>query len=288
MGQGVKEAPGFAPPDTLTVRSNLPLIAAAVAACVGLLVVQLLLIGRFELSFDEAYYTLWSRRLAWGYYDHPPMIAAWIRASTALFGSSEFGVRAFGTLVVGALPAVISLAAWRLFGSIRIAALASLMWVGMPLVAVAPLATPDAPLVVWWTLGLAALVEIWRAGRPLWWLALGLALGLALLSKFTAAFFAAGVALALLTTPSLRRWLVSPAPYAAALLGLAIFAPFLVWNAENNWPTFAKQLGRVPARAFVPEHLVEFVFSQICLMNPLVFVAAVAATGAVFAARSST
>ena len=53
--------------------------------------------------------------------------------------------------------------------------------------------TPDAPLVVFWTLGLAALVELWRTGQRRWLIALGLALGLALQSKFTAAFFAAGV-----------------------------------------------------------------------------------------------
>ncbi len=286
MRQDANEAPGFPPAaEPGRASNNRPLIAGAVAACLGLLLVQLLLIGRIELTFDEAYYTLWSRRLAWGYYDHPPMVAAWIRASTTLFGPSEFGVRALGTLIAGALPAVIAAVAWRLFGSIRVAALASLMWVGMPLVAEAPLATPDSPLVVWWMLGLAALVEIWRTGRTVWWLALGVAFGLALLSKFTAAFFGAGVALALLTTPSLRRWLASPAPYGAALVGLAVFAPFLLWNAEHDWATFAKQLGRVPARAFAPQFLVEFVLLQIGLMNPLVFVAAAAAVGATLCTR---
>jgi 4-amino-4-deoxy-L-arabinose transferase-like glycosyltransferase len=263
-----------------------PIVIAAAAACLGLLALQLALIGRIELTFDEAYYALWSRRLAWGYLDHPPMVAAWIRASTTLFGPSEFGVRALGTLILGAMPALVALTAWRLFGSIRVAALASLMWVAMPLAAGAVIVTPDTPLVVFWTLGMAALVEVWRTGRAVWWLALGLALGLALLSKFTAAFLAAGVALALLTTPSLRRWSTSSAPYATAMIAAAIFAPFLMWNAEHGWATFAKQLGRVPAHGFSPQYLVEFVLSQIGLMNPLVFLAVVAAIGAVFSARA--
>ena len=228
---------------------------------------------------------MWSRRLAWGYLDHPPMVAAWIRASTALFGPSEFGVRALGTLILGATPALVALTAWRLFGSIRVAALASLMWVAMPLVAGAAIVTPDTPLVVFWTLALAALVEVWRTRRAAWWLALGLALGLALLSKFTAAFLAAGVALALLTTPSLRRWFASVAPYAGAALALAVFAPFVLWNAEHGWATFAKQLGRAPVRGFSPQYLIEFVVSQIGLMNPLVFLAVVAAIGAALSAR---
>ncbi len=278
-------APRSPAADATNWAANRGIVIAAAAACLGLLGLQLLLIGRIELTFDEAYYVLWSRRLAWGYYDHPPMVAAWIRASTALFGPSEFGVRALGTLILGATPALVSLMAWRLFGSIRVAALASLMWVAMPLAAGAAIVGPDTPLVVLWALASAALIEVWRTGRAVWWLALGLALGLALLSKFTAAFLAVGVALALATTPSLRRWFASGAPYAAAALALAIFAPFLVWNAEHGWTTFAKQLGRAPAHGFAPQYLVEFVASQIGLMNPLVLLAVVAAIGATLSAR---
>src|SRR5271169_3951294 len=104
------------------------LVVVAAAVCLAMLAAQLWLIGRVELTFDEAYYTLWSRNLAWGYLDHPPMIAAWIRASTFLFGPTEFGVRALNTLVVGVLPALIAAIAWRLFRSIEIAALAALLW----------------------------------------------------------------------------------------------------------------------------------------------------------------
>ena len=123
---------------------------------------QALAAERLELTFDEAYYTLWSRSLSFGYLDHPPMVALLIRASTSLFGGSEFGVRALSLLVVGAMPALIAFIAWRLFGSAEKAALAALMWIAMPLVSIgAVFVTPDAPLVVFWTLGLL------RPGRAL-------------------------------------------------------------------------------------------------------------------------
>src|SRR5262249_52588939 len=137
--------------------------------------------------------------------------------------------------------------------------------------------TPDAPLVVFWTLGLAALTELWRTGKARWLMALGLALGLALQSKFTAAFFAVGVGVALVATPSLRRWLVSPMLAAGIGIAAAIFAPFVVWNARHGWATFVKQLGRAPPHGFAPEHVAEFVASQVGLINPLVFAALVAA-----------
>jgi 4-amino-4-deoxy-L-arabinose transferase-like glycosyltransferase len=250
----------------------------AVVASAALVAAQAGAARRLELTFDEAYYTLWSRALSFGYLDHPPMVALLIRASTALFGGSELGVRALSLGLVGAMPALIAFIAWRLFRSAETAALAALMWVAMPLVLVGGVfVTPDAPLVVFWTLGLAGLVELWRSGDARWLIALGAALGLALESKFTAAFFAAGVLLALLATPSLRRWLVSPALYAGIAVALAIFAPFAVWNAAHGWATFAKQLGRTPPHEFAPIHVAEFLASQILLINPLVFAALVPA-----------
>jgi len=252
------------------------------AAAIGLLAIQALAAGRLELTFDEAYYTLWSRSLSFGYLDHPPMVALIIRASTSLFGGSELGVRALSLLVVGAMPAIIAFIAWRLFGSAEKAALAALMWIAMPLVSIgAVFVAPDAPLVVFWTLGLGALVELWRTGQKRWLIALGLALGLALQSKFTGAFLAAGVVLALIATPSLRRWLVSPALFAGLAAALAIFAPFVLWNAAHGWATFAKQLGRAGPNEFTPYYLAEFLVAQIGLLNPLVVASLVPAFAAI-------
>ena len=106
----------------------------AVGASIALVVLQAVAARRLELTFDEAYYTLWSRGLAFGYLDHPPMVALVIRASTTLFGSSELGVRALSLGLVAALPALIALIAWRLFRSAETAALAVLIWIAMPLV----------------------------------------------------------------------------------------------------------------------------------------------------------
>ena len=258
------------------------LAVLAAAGSVALLALQAGAAGRLELTFDEAYYTLWSRSLAFGYLDHPPMVAFLIRASTAIFGGSEIAVRALALLFVGALPALVALIAWRLFRSAETSALAVLMWIGMPLVmAGAVFVTPDAPLVVFWTLGLAALVELWRTGKARWLLAVGVALGLMLESKFTAAFFAAGVALAFATAPSLRRWLVSPVSLAALAIAAAICAPFVIWNAEHGFATFYKQLGRAPPHGFAPVFVVELLAAQIGLMNPLVFAPFASAVAAV-------
>ena len=260
-----------------------PRLGLVVAAALVLFAAQLWLIGHFELTFDEAYYTLWSRSLAWGYLDHPPMAAFWIRASTVLFGGSEFGVRFFNLLAFAATPALAALIAWRLFASRETASWAALLWLSTPLLAGAPIVTPDSPLVIFGGLTLAALVEVWR-GRAWAWAAVGLAMGLALLSKFTAIFLGAGIALAILGVPSLRRHWFSPAPYLAALLALGVEAPFLVWNAAHGWATFAKQFGRVSPRGLAPGYVLEFLGSQFALLNPAAAILAGAGAAGAFAA----
>src|SRR5579871_2914484 len=45
-----------------------------------------------EIHADEAYYWLYSRYLDWGYFDHPPMVALFIRIGDTLL-HNEFGLR---------------------------------------------------------------------------------------------------------------------------------------------------------------------------------------------------
>ena len=169
--------------------------ALAFALALALAAAEFAVIGKLELSFDEAYYTLWSRRLAFGYFDHPPMVAVWIRLSTLIFGASEFGVRALDVVAFALSPAMIGFGATRLFDSPRVGAFAALVWLAMPLTAAAFLATPDTPLTIFSIVVLMGLIEVWRS-RAWGWAVVGVALGLALQTKFSALFLVGGIALA--------------------------------------------------------------------------------------------
>src|SRR5437764_14601217 len=54
---------------------------------------RLTLLGTTDLEFDEAHYWMWSERLAPAYFSKGPGVAFAIRASTMIFGATEFGVR---------------------------------------------------------------------------------------------------------------------------------------------------------------------------------------------------
>ena len=253
-----------------------------------MLLVHLALIGRLELVYDEAYYQLWSRHLSWGYLDHPPMVAAWIRVSTAVFGQSEFGVRAWSVLAIAGGALVIFSTARALMDSRAIAALSVLFYNAMLLIAIGGIiVTPDAPLVAFWTLAICGLAKVLRTGDWRWWLLVGVSAGLALLSKYTALFLGAGIALSMTVVPGLRHWWRHPAPYGAAALALVIFAPVIVWNADHEWASFLKQFGRTAPKALTLRYLAEFAGAQAGLMNPFVFVLAAAGCGVTFKSARS-
>ena len=240
-----------------------------------LLVVRLWLDGHLELMFDEAYYALWARHLAWGYFDHPPMVALWIRLSTICFGDHEFGVRALGTLAATAGTGLVYLVTWHLFTSRETAIFAALLYCAMLLISAgAIIITPDTPLVFFWSIALYALVRIFCGGGSGWWWIVGIAMGLALQSKYTAILLGAGIVCAMAVVPRLRHWWRHPMPYVAGVLTLAIFAPVVAWNYQHGWASFGRQFGRAQVDGLSLRFLAEFLGSQVGLVTPFVFVLA--------------
>src|SRR4051812_29447058 len=225
------------------------------------------------LTFDEAYYWMWSKHLAGGYYDHPPMVAVVIRLGTLLAGDTELGVRLLSILLALPMSWAVYRTAAILFGSERVAASATIL-LNITLMAAAGtmIVTPDAPLLVASSFVLFCLAKLLETGRGAWWLAAGAAIGAALLSKYTALFFGPAILIWLVSVPGLRRWLVSPWPYLGGLVSLLIFAPVVVWNADHRWVSFIKQIGRARIEDFKPAFIAGLIPTQVAFATPLVFI----------------
>jgi 4-amino-4-deoxy-L-arabinose transferase-like glycosyltransferase len=224
------------------------------------------------LNFDEAYYWLWSQHLAAGYYDHPPMVALVIRLSTLLFGDSPLGIRMVSVLL--GIP--VTWAIWRtadiLFGDTRLSARAALYFNLTLLAGVGTLiVTPDSPLLLFTALTLYCLASLWKSEDYRWWLPIGVAVGLGLVSKYTAFFTGASIALWLALAPQMRRWLFTPWPWASGLLAFAIFSPVLLWNEAHDFASFSKQFGRVVPHGFTLSYEAEYVGALCGLLTPPIF-----------------
>lgn len=253
----------------------------------------------YELAADEAQYWDWSRRLGLSYATKGPGIAWLIRGSTELFGHAEWAVR---------LPAAIStalsmLAVAGLASSLgtperaRSAAfLAAAAFLFIPAYhATAILMTIDAPYLACWALSCWCaweLVERERRGRPtaLLWIALGAALGLGFLFKYTILLLLPGLALwGLSLRAVLPRDRGRIGRAALALIAFIVLAsPVIVWNHLHGWPTLAHLLGHLgapggdaPARpaafSFDPRTFLEFLGTQAGMIGPALGLMVIAA-----------
>ena len=182
---------------------------------------RLLLSLSTELYPDEAYYLAWSRRPALGYFDHPPGVAwvLWLLPP-----------RVMALLCGAATCAAVYLLARTANLSRERAAFSAVLFAWLPLdLLLGTFALPDAPLMLFWTLALAAFLrERWALGA--------LCIGLSCLSKYTGILL---VPIALAALAERRAW---RALAPAVLIVLVCVAPILVWNAQHDWVSLRFQL----------------------------------------------
>jgi hypothetical protein len=202
---------------------------------------RLLCIARLPLGNGEAYYYSWSRFLDWSYYDHPPLVAWMVRATTA-FGVGPVAVHLGPVLASAAFGLLFHRLAERLVPP-RAALLALMVVTALPVfLASSFIVNPEAPLAPLWAGFLLAVLRMRdreEAFRPL--VAGGL-LGLAFLAKYTALLLVPATLLYVAASPPMRRWLRRPSFYAGGLSAVFIALPVILWNAVRDWPSLRLHL----------------------------------------------
>ncbi len=231
-------------------RSNLPLSPtirwklAAVAVASYVLVLRIVYQGSIDVLPQEAYYWNYAQHPAMGYLDHPPMVAWLIWLGTSVFGDSEFGVRIGATMCWLATAFFVFRFTHNLFGRTP-AFFALLLLSVLPFFfAIGAVMTPDAPLTAAWAGALYFLERALIGNRKKAWLGAGLCTGLGMLSKYTIALLGPATVVFLIIHPESRRWFFSKWPYLGAILAAVLFSPVILWNATNDWASFAFQGSR--------------------------------------------
>jgi 4-amino-4-deoxy-L-arabinose transferase-like glycosyltransferase len=220
-------------PEAIVNAVRIPLIATVLVVLVRALASALM-----PLTGDEAYYWEWSRQLAFGYADHPPMVAYGIAAFSWL-GHTPLAVRA-ASLLWGLVAAYAAFDFVAVASRDRVAA----AWAAFAVTTV-PLAqltfgfaTPDAPYLAAWACSLALAQRALLSDKRGWWIALGFALAAALLSRIMAIALFVGIA-GLCGWEVARKRVAIGGPALAIVVALVLYVPFLVWNASHHWVTFA-------------------------------------------------
>jgi hypothetical protein len=224
-------------PAAQAARLPPPALRGLLAVAAVLVAVELAYAGRYGYHRDELYFLEASRHLAWGYVDQPPLTPALAALARAVFGGWLPGMRLLPALAVGALTVVGGLLARELGGGRAAQLLAAACVAGSSVVIAVGhfhgTTTYDLLGSAVVLLLLARLLRT-RAGRL--WPLIGLAVGVGLENKPSMAQLAGVGMVGLLADRQGRRVLATPWLLAGAAVALALWAPYLAWQAGHGWP----------------------------------------------------
>lgn len=227
----------------------------------GWTILNLIQAATLGLHSDEAYYWLYSRFLDWGYYDHPPMVAIFIRTGYALF-KNELGLR-----LVTALTSTIALRIlWLTVRNYNDSAKWFILLTGGIFIfhIYGFITTPDAPLFFFTVIFYYCFQQYLKEDK--WQTALLLALILACLlySKYHAVLLIAFTVAA--NIKLLKRgtfWLI---PFVTA----ALYLPHIYWQVSHGYPSVNYHLFERSSEVYAFAHTYLFIPGQLLMAGPLI------------------
>jgi hypothetical protein len=194
--------------------------------------------GRYGFHRDELQFLTDAHHLAWGYVTYPPLTPFIERIGLALFGLSMVGLRLFCALGQALVILVTGLIARDLGGGRAAQVTAALA------VALSPV-----PMFwgtefqytsfeyLFWVLIAWFVIRLLKTEDPQWWMAIGAAAGLGLMTKYSILFYLAGVLAGVVFT-SARRYLRSGWFWAGLGLAFVIVLPNLLWQVHNHFVSY--------------------------------------------------
>lgn len=225
----------------------------------------ILLLSFLQASFgepwnDEVYYWLFSQQCDWGYLDHPPMVAWWIKAGTLIWGNNPFGIRFFFLLSFLFLCAAFL---WLKSSLLSYDKLLLLLCVPAYLLA-GFLAVPDTPLLFfgfWFFVAAKRFTEKQDFIGSLW---LACSITGMLYSKYHGIL---PVICLVLFYPSL---LVNAWFYLVSAISLLLFTPHLIWQYNHGFPSIAYHFFERSQSAYQWNFTSDYVLAQFLLLGTFI------------------
>ena len=207
--------------------------------------IRLALAPFIGLGVDEAHYVLYALNLDLSYFDHPPLVG-WIQyIFTSIFGANEFGSRVAAILI----GFITSIFIYKLIYDINknkkeafIATLA--LHASFLFNALFIMLMPDTLLFLLILPIIFTVIKIEESNSLGMWIFLGILLGLAGLSKYTAVLFVVPIVLYFLIQKRYGLFFTFKI-IPSILIALAIISPVIIWNIQNDWSSFAYQSNHV-------------------------------------------
>ncbi|HEV2488051.1 MAG TPA: glycosyltransferase family 39 protein [Terracidiphilus sp.] len=211
-------------------------ILIGIATAIALL--HILTNGRYGFHRDEFQFLSDARHLDWGFVAYPPLTPFLERIGLEIFGISLVGLRLFSVLVQAAAIVVTGLMAKELGGG-RLAQITAALAVALsplPLFSGTEFQYTSFDF-LWWVLIAYFTIRLLTTENPRWWLAIGAAVGMGLLTKYSIVFYIAGILTGIVLTPA-RRYLKTGWFWCGIVLALAMFSPNFLWLVRHDFISY--------------------------------------------------
>jgi hypothetical protein len=227
------------------------------------LLLHVLLSAAIGLSVDEAHYALYAAHPAWSYFDHPPLVG-WVQWPLVVLDAPVVALRLIpGLLWLATVLLVYRIAEVLCLGA-GVGALLSLLLA--PLLHVLAIGLLPDTLLMFFSAALMyqTLLLMHCDAQQAWrhWLVLGILLGLAGLSKYTAIFTAVAVAACLMRAQDWRV-LRNAKLWVSVTIAVALVLPVAYWNAQNQWISFTYQAKHGAGGDWEALHVARFLIVQV-------------------------
>lgn len=213
------------------------------------------------LHADEAYYWLYSRFLDWGYFDHPPMVAFFIRLGDTVF-PSRFGLRLL-TIITHSVSVFLL---WEIVKKYAVDVKLFILLFSSVMIfhLYGFITTPDSPLLFFSVLYLYVYQRYLQEDKLKWALLLAAIIAGMLYSKYH------GVLLVFFTILSNYKLLKRPSFWLIAAGALLLFTPHLYWQYQNGFPSVYYHLFDRSAKPYKFEYTSNYLLGQLLIAGPLV------------------
>jgi 4-amino-4-deoxy-L-arabinose transferase-like glycosyltransferase len=212
------------------------LVLSSIAAAFALF--HILTNGRYGFHRDELQFLSDARHLDWGFVAYPPFTPFVERVGFSIFGLSLVGLRLFSVIAQSVVILVSGIMA-RDFGGNRLAQIATSVSVGLsglPIFEATEFQYTTFSF-LWWILVCWFTIRLLTTENPRWWLGIGAAIGLGLMTKYSLVFFVAGLLAGMVLTRA-RRYFASPWFWAGVLVALVIFSPNILWLIRHDFVSY--------------------------------------------------
>ncbi|MBC7746027.1 MAG: glycosyltransferase family 39 protein [Flavobacterium sp.] len=221
---------------------------------------NLLQAGFTGIHPDEAYYWLYSKFLDWGYFDHPPMVAVFIKAGD-LISHSTLGLRLLTVLSSTLSAYLLWLILKKYHDNVK---LFILLFSSILIFHVYGfITTPDSPLLLFVVLFFYVYQRYVQEDKTKWVVLLSLIIAGMLYSKYH------GILIVVFTLLSNLKLFRRSSFWLIAGLSVTFFAPHVFWQIENGFPSVYYHLFDRSAKAYRFSYTTDYVLAQILLAGPL-------------------